>query len=309
MDDSPPHGAPGSPRATAQAGPRLRLLPAPNAPDDPSALERAVVFVRAVRRDMARLLRGMHASEQHLSALPQAVTTRLAHLDAVTARFLAAPEAAAVAHAEAAARDMRRTERWLVSRLSGRELAAVRAQELRIRVDDAELVRPLVCLDRPLAPGDEPPPESANDAGPRSLRRGLAALSDQALGAVCRRLGVRAHSGPAWRERAERAVEARLRDGHLLAVLLATLSPEAQRLLAAMLRGQIARGTWHTLLAESGLGALASGGALLAAAESPAASLQACALAFPEEPARGPGLWAPVELVHRLDGLLRSMGV
>ena len=92
-----------------------------------------------------------------------------------------------------------------------------------------------------------------------------------------------------------------LLDGHLLAILVATLPGEAHRLLAALVRGEIDEQGRRHLAGES----RGSGTAMALQADTPADLLRGCALAF----TAGGRLWSPTELHRRIDGVLRAFGV
>lgn len=285
--------------------PHLRLVGGEAADgDDELATE-----VRSVRRDMARLLRGMQASGHGVAGWPHDVITRLAHVDTVTARYLMAPTAENAAVRECAAA-MRALEGWVLRRLSPAVRGEVRAFELMIRIEDDELEFPLLYPDG--APEEQTPTITVVGASvaPRSLRAGLRSLGDPELRAVCRRLGVRplelenAAEG-AMRDREAMEIEIRrtLRDDHLLGILLATLARGTHEVLACLLRGRSVRSSMQVSWARAAAGGAAGSEE---AEETALAELRACGLVFG---ATAEAPWVPVELQHRVDGVLRAFGI
>ncbi len=252
----------------------------------PGAAGRLEAFVRSVRRDMARLLRALQATGRPVGALPDAVLSRVAHLDAVTARFLAGTGAGDRAAVEDAAMGLRSLERWIVGHLSPSERAEVRLAILQVRLSEDEVRGPLVHVDLPAGPDAAP-------AGPRTLRAGLATLDPAARRRVARRLGIARHRiGPATAEPEAdplvAAVTVRLVDGHLLGVLVATLSEGARHLLERIVgRGAAPVGPGFDRRALD--------------------ELLDTALVFLERDADPPVAWVPVDLHRRIDGVLRSL--
>jgi hypothetical protein len=276
----------------------LRLLAAPETPDtaeprDPSA------DVRATRRSIARFLRALHASGQGTTAWPSGLVSRLAHADAVTARYLAEPERVDPEQALDAADQLRAIESWVTAKLSPRERARLRTFELAIRVDTDELAQPLVQPDR--APEDDAPALAGTASVGHSLRTGLGALDAQQLDDVGRRLGLRA---PRGRGDLERDITRLLRDEALLRILVATLPREALELLGALVRGIGDRAT----LARLQDAPIAQAVGDSTRATMPIANLRSCALVFASTD-HDERFWVPVELRHRIDGLLRALGV
>jgi hypothetical protein len=297
--------------------------------------------VRSVRRDLARLLRGLQASGRGLANLPDALTTRLAHVDAVTASYLVEPTRRPEQEVRSAALAMRDLERWILQRLSAQELAEVKACEMRFRVDDSELSRPLVQADYTGQPWEERD-DVGDDLTERSaVRQALSALSARRLSAVCQRLGLRVDFArgengeevppdllASARSQAENAVIRTLLDAQLLAILIATLPGDAHRLLAALIRGRIddesQRKLATTLIDESlsegnfdasliassptpDTGPAAEISGRWRAASAPARLLRDCGLVYAgSDDGR---LWVPVELQRRVDGVLRAFGV
>jgi hypothetical protein len=274
--------------------------------------------VRAVRRDLARLLRGLQATGRSLASWPDDALTRLAHADSTTARHLADPGASDPAAVDAAIAAMRALERWVLDGLTAKERAQVHTHALTVRLREDALLGPLVGPDWAVDVHDDAP------AVHLSLRAGLESLSDAELLVVCRRLGVRATEldpgiaaeegiDPGFaRRRAERDVVGTLRDGHLLGILLATLGPDVHELLAALIRGRIdAMAIEELVRREAGPDASPDPGerARRPRPHSPLAALRACGLAFVGRGPQQPRVWVPVELSRRLDGVLRAFGV
>ncbi|MBC7975725.1 MAG: hypothetical protein H7138_12170, partial [Myxococcales bacterium] len=75
--------------------------------------------IRATRRSAARFLRALHAAGHAIDAWPEPLVTRLAHADAVTARFLLEPERVDPEQAIAAAASLRTIEAWIAESLGG----------------------------------------------------------------------------------------------------------------------------------------------------------------------------------------------
>lgn len=294
------------PDMQSESSPRLRLIagePQPNAEPMPLHDE-----VRATRRSVARLLRALHASGHPFTRWPVELVSRLAHADAVTARYLAEPDRIEHTVAADGVAALRAVTRAMVAGLVGHERARLRAFELAIRIDDRELTAPLVQPDR--APEESTPASSDDALRSRSLRAGLEQAGDMALTVIARRLGLSRRMAATgmgvttMRGAIELEVEQVLRDDHLLGILVATLSSDALVLLAALVRDRLdARGIEAVLQQERV--AMAVGDAT--PAPTPCAELESCGLAFRGGP-HGRALWVPVELCHRLDGVLRAMG-
>ncbi len=320
MGDVFPVTAPSKPSdkgKTAEVDRHLRLVEASPEPsrEEPPDL-RLDRFVRAARRDMMRLVRGIQASGRSLSGWPHEVLTRLAHVDALTARHLLEPQMVEPKQVLDAANGMRALERWIIDRLSVRELADVRARELMIRVGNDELMRPLARPDATLGEELLEVPE-VGGVHTHTLAYGLESTSDGSLENMCHRLGVRVRgmddpdpeTRRQARRRAERAVVRTLRDSHLLGILVSTLAPEAQRLLAAVVRNQLEVDTLAELALEHPVAtAVGEAVATRRSFQTPAQALRGCGLAFTDTPL-GPRLWVPMDLEFRLDGVLRSLGV
>ncbi len=267
--------------------------------------------VRSARREVARLLRAVQASGQSVTAWPDEVVTRLAHVDAVTARYLIDPASSEEEVVRGAVAALRAVERWIVSDLRKSDIAAIRRFELMIRISDEDLEAPL------LSPDGAPEEQSlrvgvTGGLRPRSLREGLRSLDEVSLGRVCRRLGVRPldmefADATTDRDKMESAIAATLRDDHLLAILVATLSPRTHGLLAALVRARLSPGELETLILEKVSANVCGGEAFTFS--TPVEHLVACGLAYRSEAGAVSGLWVPVELQRRLDGVLRSFGI
>lgn len=265
--------------------------------------------VCATRRSVARFLRALHVSGHPISGWPGPLVSRLAHADAVTARFLSEPERVDVDEVHVACVSLQAVTKAMVAGLNQHERARLRSYELAIRVGADELSAPLVQPDR--APEDDAP--ACEDALLRttSLRAGLAQLDDASLATIARRLGLGRRFGtvgaasPQIRERLEREVSTVLRDDHLLGILIATLPREALELLGALVRDSLDDAELALALVATEYAAAVGEGPR---ATPPAAQLEQCGLAF-RGGAHGRRLWAPVELCHRLDGVLRALGV
>lgn len=293
---------------TTDAARHLRIVDPAEAPASPESVRDEV---RSARREVARLLRALQASGQSVTAWPDDVVTRLAHVDAVTARFLIDPASSEEDVVRGAVAALRVVERWVVSGLRKSDLAAVRRFELMIQVSDEELEAPL------LSPDGAPEEQSlrvgpTGGLRPRSLREGLRSLDEVSLGRVCRRLGVRPldmESADVTRDRGkmESAIAATLRDDHLLAILVATLSPRTHGLLAALVRARLSPVELETLVREEAAASVSGGEAFTFS--SPIEHLVACGLAYRSDTGASSGLWVPVELQRRLDGVLRSFGI
>lgn len=280
--------------------PRLRLLAIPAA-DEPPTEHDARAEVKAIRRSIARFLRALHASGQGITAWPEGIVSQLAHADAVTARFLAEPGRVDPERAHEAADQLRAIEKWITAKLGSSDRARLRRYELAIRVEESELDQPLVQPDR--APEDDAP--ALPDDAARSLRAGLGRLSNDALAHVARRLGLR--TGP--RVELELHIARVLRDDALLRILVATLSRESLELLAALIRG-IGDARTIAQLAEPVARPMAVAVNDAPHPPTPVASLRECALVFSGVRGDDEGtLWVPVELRHRIHGLLRALGV
>jgi hypothetical protein len=298
------------------SGSHLRLIEGIDDVDtDPVAgLEREV---RSTRRDLARLLRALQAAGLGVAGWPDEIVTRLAHLDAVTARWLLGPDAAPPEVARQSVAALRAIGSWVVRQLPSAELARVRAFELMIRIEATEVAAPLL---RPDGAPEDHATSRAIDRSPcvSSLRAGLRSLDDRELAGLSRRLGLRPldlePGPPAWsrsmdareRSQAERAVLRVLRDDHLLGILVATLTPEAHVLLAALIRRQLPPAVMRGLAQQRVVAT--AGGDAVSAVPSAVTALQQCGLVFRSTATGAQPLWVPAELQRRLDGVLRALG-
>lgn len=263
----------------------LWLIEAP-APETTRHLE---ADVRGARRDMARWLRALQASGRGISTWPDAVVTRLAHLDATTARFLLDTGISDGVAAEGL-RGLRAIERWILERLSPAERVEVQELALMIRIEDDELEYPML---RPEPLEDDGAPARL---GMRSLRAGLRGLSQEELTQVGQRLGI-PHAAECPRPSLESQVQHTLRDDHLLGILLATLSVAAHKRLAALVRQ------------HSEPSPPAPRGGPTSAGDDHLEQLRRCGLVYCTDPGTDEEPWVPVELQRRLDGVLRAFGV
>lgn len=266
--------------------------------------------VRGARRDMARLLRAMHACGRGISRFPDPVTTRLAHVDAVTARYLIEGAPRLDVEVRLAAASMRSLEQWIVDHLGADARAEVRRRAIGVRIDEQDLAHPLLRTDWTGEDAIDYVDHAGTDV--RSLAAGIASLGDAQLVAVCRRLGLQMAGAeapdPEARAQAEQAVLKTLLDGHLLAILIATLSTEAHELLAALVRDEVDDATARALAATLAPAPDAPDAAVDAPADldgAPAEALAACALVFADEGR----VWVAPELHRRVDGVLRAFGI
>lgn len=268
--------------------------------------------IRATRRSVARFLRALHVSGHAVAGWPAALVSRLAHADAVTARFLSQPERVDLDAVRTAGTALTAVVKAMVAGLNHHERARLRAYELAIRVDGDELAAPLV---QPHRAPEEDAPAACVDAAlrPTSLRSGLGELDDASLAAIARRLGLARRLRPVpradtdapghARETLEHDIAAVLRDDHLLGILIATLPRESLELLGGLVRGSLDDAALQAALTEP---AWAVGEGPRASA--PAVTLEQCGLAY-RGGTHGRRLWVPIELCHRLDGVLRALGV
>ncbi len=235
--------------------------------------------------------------------------SRLAHFDAVTARFLIDGRGEED-EVRLAIRGLRAIERWVDTGLTSAELSAVRAFELLIRVEEDELHQPLL---RPHHAPEEHSPDMHDQPALslRSLRAGLRSLEDDALAHLGRRLGVPPQVTPdaepdRRREHLRDSVAATLRDDHLLSILVATLDVGVQQVLLAMVRGDIDAEELETLSKPMPLALVVGGEPLPAPA--PLDTLRSCGLVY-GEPSIPASAWVPVELQPRIHGVLRGLGL
>lgn len=307
-------------RGVSDVSKRLRLVSEEPRPDA-DVLDLADE-IRATRRSAARFLRALHASGHAIASWPEPLITRLAHADAVTARFLLEPQRVDPDQAVAAAASLRSIEAWIAESLGSSERARLRAFELAIRIDAEELVQPLLQLERT---GTEDPTEAQTRdlARAGSLKDGLAALTEVELTEIGRRLGLARRFehkprrlqlvGPAREHGAGADAQARialehdiarvLRDEHLIGILVATLANDALELLAALVRGTCSAETLHALASAP---AVAVGGGPRPVG--PGDALQQCGLAF-RSAGESAGIAVPTELHTRLGVVLHSLGM
>ncbi len=287
--------------------PHLRLV---SSDEGTAAMEPLERDVRAARREMARLLRALQASGQSITTWASEVVTRLAHLDAVTARHLIDGRGTPL-EVRQAVQGLRAIEAWICDGLTPVQRADVRAFELVIRIEDAELTQPLL---QPDGAPEETMPSVAlgRTMPPRSLRTGLRALDDEGLAELARRLGVRPLDiEPADADKArahlESTILSTLRDDHLLAILLSTLRVDAQRMLADLVRGRFGPGELEDLAQPTEVATAV--GSDVTTVPGPVDTLRACGLAFSSGRVRRASVWVPVELQPRIDGVLRGLGL
>ncbi len=265
--------------------------------------------VLATRRSVARFLRALHVSGHAIASWPPALVSRLAHADAVTARFLSQPERVDVDEVRGACESLQAVVKAMAAGLNHHERARLRSYELAIRVGLDELDAPLVQLHR--APEDEAPSACEHEGmRPTSLRCGLAVLEDAELAGIARRLGLSRRlrsvgDAAAARERLEQQITEVLRDDHLIGILIATLPREALELLAGLVRDELDAESIAAALAETEVAAAVGEGPR---PTPPVEALSQCGLAFRRGVATR-SLWVPIELCHRLDGVLRVLGV
>lgn len=270
--------------------------------------------VRATRRSVARFLRALHSSGHAIAGWPPALVSRLAHADAVTARYLSEPERVEPDQLHAACSALTAVVKAMVAGLNQQERARLRSYELAIRIDNDDLHAPLV---QPHRAPEEDAPSACEDATlrPTSLHSGLGALADGELVAVAQRLGAWRRLRPVGDDEATTAAEVRdalehevtavLRDDHLIGILIATLPREALELLSGLVRHSIDDVHIAAVLSEDQYACAVGEGPR---ATGPAAALEQCGLAF-RGGTHGRRLWVPTELCHRLDGVLRALGV
>ena len=298
-------------RLVSDAPSRLRLVS--EAPAEVTDDRDLAGEIRATRRSVARFLRALHASGHAITTWPDGVVSRLAHADAVTARYLVEPGRVDSEEASAAAAALRSLAAAITSGLAASERAQLRACELAIRIEAHELTLPLLQSEH--APAIAPAIPTQATARHGSLRALLAAQDDVALGEIARRLGLAHKSEPAPRRLAlvvartdesdgatpsrrelEHDIARVLRDEQMLAILLATLTTDTLALLAALVRGACSEQTLHAMSP-----ALAVGGPRPVG---PADALVRCGLVFHATH----GLAVPDDLRSRLDNVLQTLG-
>lgn len=288
----------------AQASPSHLRLVRDAQPDTGTGEPALIDRVRATRHRLARFLRALHTSGHTMTGWSSSLVSRLAHADAVTARYLADPTLVEEDAARASDAQLRAIESWVWTRLPAAQRAQLRALELAIRIDPEVLLEPLVQPDR--APEDEVAAHAELlPLRPRSLRAGLNEIADEDLLAIGRRLGLIVRQSAVHRGGLEEDIHRLLRDDHLLGILVATLPRGTLELLAALVRDTISEIARGAMLAASpmavGDGVVSPG----AGVHVGIGELRGCGLAFVAED----GPWVPVELRRRLDGVLRALGL
>lgn len=236
----------------------------------------------------------MQASGRSVATWPDDIVTRLAHVDATTARYLIDAERVQDADAREGLGAIRAMEKWILDRLTSAERAEIQELALMIRIEDSELESPLL---RPEAPAED---SASHRLTMKSLRAGIAGLTDAELAQVAQRLGIpSAHE--CTRSSLENQVQSTLRDDHLLGILLATLTLSAHKLLAALVRQRFEDSSRSTRSSRSEVSA---------SGKEPLQQLRDCGLVYRSKSKNPPeDLWVPVELQRRLDGVLRAFGV
>src|SRR5690606_18449808 len=102
---------------------------------------------------------------------------------------------------------IRATERWILDRLTATERTEIQELALMIRIEDSELAYPLL---RPEAPAAD---SASHKLTMKSLRAGVASLTDVELAQVAQRLGIPSAHACA-RPSLENQVQSTLRDDH-----------------------------------------------------------------------------------------------
>ncbi|MEM6994285.1 MAG: hypothetical protein AAF721_27470 [Myxococcota bacterium] len=257
--------------------------------------------IAVARRDTARLLRAMQASGRGVSTWPHDVVTRLAHLDCVTARHLMDRAASQRLEVESARRELLQLRRWLWDGLGPGERAEVQRYQLQVRIEESELHLPL------LSP-DQAPQTVDGSVADYTLVAGIRGVSDEQLARMMQRLGLRVHGDVSDRAATESHLLHLLGDDQMVGVLVATLDDDSLELLAALVRGEVDDRSRQALAAVDPV-ALAVGADTVDAPLEAAGCLRDCGLAFARCPNHGRRLWVPVEMQHRLDGVLRVFGL
>ncbi len=226
---------------------------------------------------------------------------RLAHLDCLTARHLMDAAHSNPEQVEVARAQLLQLKEWLWQSLGPGEQAEVRRCQLQIRIEDSELHLPL------LAP-DVPPGLVGGAVADYSLAAGIRTVSDEQLSRMMARLGLRVRTGANDRAATESHLVELLGDEQMVGVLVATLDDDALELLSGLVRGEVDDRT-RTALATAEPVPVAVGADTIDVPLDAAACLRDCGLAFARCPNHGRRLWVPVELQHRLDGVLRVFGL
>lgn len=305
----------------------LRLVASQNTEDTSPELE---TIVRSSRRDLARLLRALRALGKSPTAFPPEVLTRLAHCDSLTTSYLLDPAAATEgqeAEVLRAAHLMRDIEFWLVEALPSAEIHQLRLRELQICIDEQELRAPLVASDWNEAFAAVAPPQQSGVFGQDPelfeplIDELLRDLSDHRLDVIALRLGVSCGgrlTSALRRKNLEQQVAQTLLDPQLLAVLVATLAPEAQRILVGLAGHNFDELSMQNLVAAVSESALRSQEAVVGSpVESPRASglqvidhpvlqLRDCGLVHLDKKGQ---VAIPQVMQRRVEGLLQSFGL
>lgn len=219
----------------------------------------------------------------------------------MTARHLLEVSDSDSVEVEAARRELLTLKRWLWDGLGPGERAEVLRCQMQVRIVEAELHRPL------LSPGEAPQRVDGGVAD-YTLTSGIRSVSDEQLARMMMRLGLRVHGDVTDRRATELHLLHLLGDDQMVGVLVATLDDDALELLAGLVRGQVDDRTREALAAVDSL-ALAVGADTVDGPIQAAGNLRDCGLVFARCPNRGRRLWVPVELQHRLDGVLRVFGL
>lgn len=254
------------------------------------------VRVRTTRRQAARTLRAMQATGEGPSTWPGEVVTRLAHVDCITARYLIEPRKSIAAETSYAVQELAQIERLLFDALGTSARADVRRSLMQVHVDEKELVLPLLV------------PHQAPTRGDYTLNAGLGGVSEMQLDRIAERLGIRARAAHSGRRTIEVDLHHLLADDQMVGVLVSTLDDNALTLLADLVRGKLNDRTREALAAYDPV-QVAVGAEGIHTMVAAAATLRDCGLAFARCPNHGARLWVPVELKHRLDGVLQVFGL
>lgn len=252
---------------------------------------------RAARRAMARLLRALQRCGNCVSSWSSPIVSALAHADTVTARHLTQGRGS-MGEVRSAITMLRTTETLILECLTPSMRSAVRTVKMRTRIDDDELLQPLV---RPKHAAGVLAEARAKRANGESLRAGLTELDIDALGRLGRRMGVLEADEsllcPRTRAEVVETVAETLCERHLLSILVATLSAPARRLLADLVHG-LHEGSELRVMAERDC-----------QPSDPLHSLRACGLVFCSNSAGDRTMWIPVELRTPLRGIVAEFGL
>lgn len=279
--------------------------------DDGVDEEPRLLAVRGVRRSLGRLLRALPAVDWNASAFPDVVVSQLAQYDSVTAAYLWEHERLEDQAVDDAIAGMQAIERWVRHSLSAKDCAAVRRQELQVRILDEDLRDPLV-----LSEWSGAFVRCTQGAGVVSpcddLLVAVAGLSGERLLVVARRLGVVSPvdwSRPSLERRAalEHGVLRILRDPAPLSVLVSTLPDAARGLLAQLTGGCCDEGClrrWAEFYIGQEPGSCEQPHATTAASGHPVQLLRDCGLVFVDSACR---LAVPIALIEPLRAALSSL--